>query len=65
MQPSFRDLRVPGELRCGGAHDVLTTRMRFCASRLTYVTVGEESPSGGSGKMALTFLGGNASEREC
>jgi len=34
MQASFRDLRVPGELLCGSAHDILTTRRRFCASRL-------------------------------
>ena len=65
MQAPFRNLRVTRELLCGGAHYILTTRRRFCASRLTYVTVGEESPLGGSGKMTFTFLGGNASEREC
>jgi hypothetical protein len=48
MRASLGDLRLTGELLCGGAHDVLT-RKRDCARRdsATCTTVGEEGPFAG------------------
>ena len=48
MRAPFMDLRLIGELRCGGAHDILT-RKRACARRdsATGTTVGEEGPFDG------------------
>jgi len=57
MQAPFGDLRVPGELRCGGAH-----KYPHCANALLRVairrhTAGEESPLGGSGQKARRVPG--------
>src|ERR1700736_5810191 len=40
MQASFVNLRLTGELLCGGAHDILTRRTRLCSSRLGDVCYG-------------------------
>ena len=52
MRASFLDLRLAGELLCGGAHDILTRRTRFGASQLgdMRTTAGEERPFAGCRK---------------
>jgi len=61
MRASFVDLRLmPGELLCGGAHDILTRRSALVrvATWRHVTTAGEECPFDGWRKARLTFLGG-------
>jgi hypothetical protein len=58
MRASFVNLRLTGELLCGGGHDILTRRTRLCvlATRRHVLRSGRRARSTAGGRR-VTFLG--------